>query len=88
MIFVLSVIVICYLTKIAFADFLHNLLKLHDEYGNIFKMYVGHDIRIVISKPELLKEILTSNVHITKSNGYDVMKPWIAEGILTSTGNK
>lgn len=40
----------------------------------------------MISKPEYLEQLLNSNVHLSKSDGYDLFKPWLGDGLLVSTG--
>ncbi|RZC34252.1 cytochrome P450 monooxygenase CYP4H10, partial [Asbolus verrucosus] len=43
------------------------------------------ELKVVISKPELIEMILSSNVHITKSHAYDLLIPWLGIGLLIST---
>ncbi|XP_050312093.1 cytochrome P450 4d2-like [Anthonomus grandis grandis] len=69
-------------------DYLQALLRLQKRYGNFYKLWTGPTLRIVINKPQYLEELLTSNINLSKSNGYDLFKPWLGDGLLVSTGIK
>ncbi|KAH1003679.1 hypothetical protein HUJ04_003558 [Dendroctonus ponderosae] len=70
------------------SDYLKALLSLQNQYGNFYKLWTGPTLRLVINKPEYLEDLLNSNVHLSKSNGYDLFKPWLGDGLLVSTGLK
>lgn len=67
---------------------LKNTLNIQKIYGSIFKLSIGTEVRVFITDPELIKEVLTSKEHISKSNVYNLLEPWIGTGLLTSTGKK
>ncbi|XP_057655410.1 cytochrome P450 4d2-like isoform X1 [Diorhabda carinulata] len=67
---------------------LQSFMKLHLKYGNFYKLWLGPRLHVIIAKPEYLEELLTSNVNLAKSNGYDLFKPWLGDGLLVSTGKK
>ncbi|EGI65082.1 Cytochrome P450 4C1 [Acromyrmex echinatior] len=51
----------------------------------IFIQYIGATPNINIFKPEYLEHIFPSTVNITKGDFYDMLKPWLGNGLLTST---
>lgn len=59
---------------------------MQNQYGNFYKLWTGPTLRLVINKPEYLEDLLNSNVHLSKSNGYDLFKPWLGDGLLVSSG--
>ncbi|XP_019864629.2 cytochrome P450 4C1 isoform X2 [Aethina tumida] len=65
---------------------LNLLLKYVKQYGNIYKLWIGPNPSLVITNPDMVEKILTSNIHITKSKTYDLVKPWIGLGLLVQTG--
>ncbi|XP_063927052.1 cytochrome P450 4d2-like isoform X2 [Zophobas morio] len=66
----------------------NNCAKLLDQYGDIFKVFIANECKVFIANADFLEEIMTSNVHITKSNGYYLLKPFLNFGLLTSSGSK
>nr|UHN91810.1 cytochrome P450 CYP4TT1 [Epicauta chinensis] len=67
---------------------LEGLINLKKSFGNIYKIFVGSSVKIVLSDPTIIGKIVQSNIHLTKSDAYDLLKPWIGTGLLTSTGSK
>lgn len=67
---------------------LHSFLKLQQKYGSFYKLWLGPRLHLMVSKPEYLEQLLNSNVHLRKSDGYDLFKPWLGDGLLVSTGTK
>ncbi|KFB40895.1 AGAP013241-PA-like protein [Anopheles sinensis] len=61
------------------ADFLPTVGRLLQQYGNCVRIWLGTQLLIVI---------LSSNKYIDKSIEYNFIKPWLGEGLLTSTGRK
>ncbi|XP_033117070.1 cytochrome P450 4V2-like [Anneissia japonica] len=57
------------------------------EHGMIC-LWIGWIPYIIIFKAELLEPILKSNKHITKSDEYSFLHPWLGRGLLTSNGTK
>ncbi|XP_018304231.1 cytochrome P450 4C1-like isoform X1 [Mycetomoellerius zeteki] len=54
----------------------------------IFIQYIGVTPYVNIFKPEYLEHIFPSTVNITKGDFYDMLKPWLGNGLLTSTGKQ
>jgi cytochrome P450 len=58
------------------------------EYGEIYRSFIGPICNVSISSPELLEPFLASQNVIEKGADYDLLKPWLGEGLLTSSGPK
>ncbi|XP_043273337.1 uncharacterized protein [Venturia canescens] len=69
-----------------------NLLKtLHrysDDFYPIFRLWIVHWPVVFIRHPDDAEVLLSSSVHIEKSLFYDFLRPWLNNGLLTSTGKK
>ncbi|KRT79363.1 cytochrome P450 [Oryctes borbonicus] len=64
------------------------MVRRFKQYAGIFRSWIGTTPNINLSKPEYAEIILNNSIHIDKSPAYDYMKPWLGEGLLTSTGRK
>ncbi|EFA01323.1 cytochrome P450 4BR3 [Tribolium castaneum] len=69
-------------------DLLHSFMNLQDKYGTVVKVWLGPRLHLLITKPEMVEFFLNSTVHLNKSDGYDLFKPWLGDGLLVSTGSK
>jgi cytochrome P450 family 4 len=69
-------------------DLLKSFMHLNKKYGSVMKIWLGPRLHLMITKPEVVDFFLNSNVHLSKSNGYDLFKPWLGDGLLVSTGSK
>jgi cytochrome P450 family 4 len=50
-------------------------------------MWIGSNTpEVRILRCDLAEEILKSKKHIEKSPTYDLLRPWLGEGLITSTG--
>ncbi|KAJ8922207.1 hypothetical protein NQ315_004144, partial [Exocentrus adspersus] len=67
---------------------LNSFMRLQKKYGSFYKLWLGPRLNLMVSKPEYLEQLLNSNVHLSKSVGYDLFKPWLGDGLLVSTGAK
>jgi cytochrome P450 family 4 len=54
----------------------------------LFTIWLTIDPSIFLYKPEYLEHIFRSTVHITKSEFYNLVRPWLGNGLLTSTGEQ
>ncbi|KAJ8937565.1 hypothetical protein NQ318_000106 [Aromia moschata] len=70
------------------ARLLHSFLKLQNEYGSLYKLWLGPRLHLMMSKPEYLEHLLNSNIHLAKSDGYDLFRPWLGDGLLVSRAQK
>nr|XP_022907367.1 cytochrome P450 4C1-like [Onthophagus taurus] len=58
------------------------------EYGPILKTWLGSTPVVHLFEPKDIELILNNSVQITKSWLYDTARPWLGDGLLTSTGQK
>lgn len=66
---------------------LKNLVRIQKQYGPITKIYNGSkQVELIVSDPELIEILLTSNKEITKSTFYEKFRPWLLNSLLLSTG--
>ncbi|KAJ8888508.1 hypothetical protein PR048_007999 [Dryococelus australis] len=63
------------------------VLKLAKQYGPLFRVWVGPNLFVILSAPEYIEVILSSNTQLDKGSNYKFTLPWIGDGLLTSTGN-
>ncbi|KAH8294452.1 hypothetical protein KR018_007184 [Drosophila ironensis] len=58
------------------------------KYGRIYKVWVIHQLAVLITTPRDIEFILNSQQHIFKNNLYKLLHVWLGEGLLMSTGRK
>lgn len=70
----------------------HHLFKraarLSKQYGSIVRGWIGRNLVVFLMHPSDAEVILSSQVHIDKSEEYRFFKPWLGDGLLISTGDK
>ncbi|XP_028599962.2 cytochrome P450 4V2-like [Podarcis muralis] len=54
----------------------------------LLQLWVGPLPFIILYHPETVEVVLSSSKHITKSDPYKFLHPWLGTGLLTSTGGK
>lgn len=54
----------------------------------MFRFYDATRPVLAIFKADAVEELLTSNVILDKGKEYDIIRPWLATGLLTSGGSK
>uniref|UniRef100_A0A670IR26 Cytochrome P450 4V2 n=1 Tax=Podarcis muralis TaxID=64176 RepID=A0A670IR26_PODMU len=54
----------------------------------LLQLWVGPLPFIILYHPETVEVVLSSSKHITKSDPYKFLHPWLGTGLLTSTGSK
>nr|XP_022907354.1 cytochrome P450 4C1-like [Onthophagus taurus] len=57
-------------------------------YGPIIRTWLGSTPVVHLLEPKDIELILNNSVQITKSSMYDSVRPWLGDGLLTSTGKK
>lgn len=67
-------------------DLLGWLQQNRQRYGSIYRIWLGLDLALHVSDPEMLRKILTSNDLINKARGYDLLRPWLGNGLLINGG--
>ncbi|XP_055641756.1 cytochrome P450 4d1-like [Toxorhynchites rutilus septentrionalis] len=56
--------------------------------GKCFRLWLGPELLIVITDAKVAEAILSSPKYIEKSGEYDFIRPWLGEGLLTSSNRK
>ncbi|XP_063230569.1 cytochrome P450 4C1-like [Bacillus rossius redtenbacheri] len=64
------------------------MMDLAKKYGSLYRLWVGTNLFVILSDPDLIEVILSSNVQLDKGTNYKFTFPWIGDGLLTSTGTK
>lgn len=54
----------------------------------MFKIYLGNFSIVSIASPTDIEAVLSSNTLLKKAKLYDLLHPWLGQGLLTSTGTK
>ncbi|XP_069704237.1 cytochrome P450 4C1-like isoform X2 [Periplaneta americana] len=63
-------------------------MRLHAEFGPIYRAWLGLELSFFVSEPKYLEVIMNSNKYIDKSYVYEFLIPWMGTGLLSSTGEK
>ncbi|KAK7590972.1 hypothetical protein V9T40_002585 [Parthenolecanium corni] len=63
-------------------------LNFHEQFGPIYRAWLGPLPFVLIIKPEDAEVLLTSRKNINKAFGYNFFEPWLGTGLLTSSGSK
>lgn len=69
-------------------DALKVIFKIHEKYGQFFRIMLAHHTEIAICNPKDAETILSSQSLIEKSGEYDYMETWLGTGLLISSGRK
>ncbi|KAI4464347.1 cytochrome p450 family 4 [Holotrichia oblita] len=65
-------------------ELFEHLCKYIRKYGTeIFRTWNGNIPCVHLLKPEYLELIMTSSVHLSKGQQYDLLHPWLGQGLLT-----
>lgn len=70
------------------ADVIDRLRLFVKENGKTFHTWVLHQLVMFCADPKILETLLSSPIHITKNNVYDMLSLWLGDGLLMSTGKK
>lgn len=69
-------------------DKLSDLTILMKKYGNVIRIHIGpNNLYLIVSDPEIIEFFMSSPKYLTKMEDYNLLQPWIGNGLLTSTGN-
>lgn len=60
----------------------------HKRYGNLFRIWFGPYPMVYLSGSEEVKPLLSSSIHIEKSDEYSQLNSWLGTGLLTGGGKK
>ncbi|XP_065569758.1 cytochrome P450 4C1-like isoform X2 [Artemia franciscana] len=58
------------------------------KYGRLYRMWLGPQARIAICGAKYAETIFSSQKYMEKSKDYDLLRPWLGDGLLLSSGNK
>ncbi|KAI9563270.1 hypothetical protein GHT06_010728 [Daphnia sinensis] len=61
--------------------------KWPQQYGGIYRLFIGSHCYVPISSPEIMETILSSQKTIDKGLSYDQLLPWLGQGLLISSGD-
>lgn len=61
--------------------------RIYKKHG-MFRFYDATHPVLVLFKAEALEELLASNTILRKGHEYELIKPWLGTGLLTSSGSK
>ncbi|EAT40476.2 AAEL007815-PA [Aedes aegypti] len=67
-------------------EFLQEVQKTNEQCGKFYRLWIGPDLIFPITDAKLA--ILSSQKLLDKSVQYDFIRPWLGNGLLTSTGRK
>lgn len=62
--------------------------NMRHKYGKIFRMFILHEHKVIITDPKDAEVILSSNKYIIKDSIYEIAKRWLGTGLLLSDGKK
>ncbi|XP_014679269.1 PREDICTED: cytochrome P450 4V2-like [Priapulus caudatus] len=65
----------------------HQLLEEQREHG-IIRFWLSSYPLVMLFSPEFAEVILHSSKHMDKTWEYDLLRPWLGTGLVTSTGNR
>lgn len=69
-------------------DILNYLISHFNNYDRMMKVWMLGYSSVFLKDPDDIQVLLNSTAHITKGLEYDILRPWLNEGLLTSTGDK
>ncbi|XP_037933935.1 probable cytochrome P450 4d14 [Teleopsis dalmanni] len=61
---------------------------MRNEYGKIWRMWFFHQEGLFVQDPRFFESILSSQQVISKNKLYNLVAPWLGNGLLLSTGAK
>lgn len=70
------------------SEFFRKIIHYAKEYGTRYRIKLGYEYFILVSNPEDIEAILTSNKILEKSRDYYLFEKWLGDGLLISHGQK
>ncbi|XP_058822316.1 cytochrome P450 4d2-like [Topomyia yanbarensis] len=68
--------------------FLLELQNMIAEWGKCFRVWIGTNLIVFVTDAQKVEILLSSQKMLDKSIQYDFLRPWLGDGLLTSTGRK
>jgi len=59
-----------------------------NEYGDIYRVFVGTKAYVVVSSCELAELVVKSPTMLDKGDDYQMLVPWLGDGLLISSRNR
>ncbi|GAB0098951.1 Probable cytochrome P450 4s3 [Sergentomyia squamirostris] len=69
-------------------DYLPWILACREKYRKSFAAWFGKELILFLTTPDDVKDILSNPNVLQKSKVYELMQPWLGQGLLTSSGAK
>lgn len=63
-------------------------VRTNEKYGSRYSTWLGKDFVMFITDPADMKDVLSSQDLLYKSKIYEILQPWLGEGLLISGGSK
>ncbi|XP_073948135.1 cytochrome P450 4C1-like [Choristoneura fumiferana] len=60
--------------------------EMRQQYGDVFRFWLGPDLNVIVSDPEEAKSLLSNNKTSTKGPQYKYMTDYCGQGILSGSG--
>lgn len=57
-------------------------------YGSVYRFWLGADLLLHVSDPDMVRQVLSSNEMTAKGSGYFVLYPWLGQGLLSHVGGE
>lgn len=61
---------------------------LGQKYGKVFRVWLFNELMLVTKDVKFFETILSSQGFISKAFIYDMLSPWLGDGLLLSSGSK
>ncbi|CAK1578179.1 unnamed protein product [Parnassius mnemosyne] len=69
-------------------EFLVVLGQLQEKYGKAVRLHLFSRRYVILFHPKYIEGVVTHSEIITKGRSYDFLRPWLGDGLLTSTGSR
>lgn len=72
----------------SFSELLPYFVTSNKKYGSRYSTWLGKDFVMFITDPADMRIVLSSQEILYKSKFYEILQPWLGEGLLISGGSK
>jgi cytochrome P450 family 4 len=70
------------------SDLIRYIWEIREKYGSTYHLWVGDRLAFFTTNPKDAEPVLSSQKHIEKNDLYNVLLPWLGNGLLLSSGKK
>lgn len=77
---------IIYFACFIISDILPKYLEYKQKYGEILRLFIGHEAYVVASGQKYVEHVLSSPTIINKSSLYRFFHTWLGKGLFTANG--